>query len=502
MRAKAAILASVLGLIIFMQSAVLAEINIPAQYGTIKEAYSQEGAAQAAGKTIICIQDAHCNYEAQKNSAMILEYLAREYKLKLIMVEGGSGDVNLSFLRGYADKKSRKEVAEKYLKDGKISGEEYLDIISDYPLELYGVEDETLYNAHLTSFEQTDSLKIEALKYLEGLSRTIESLKPFIYSEELKRLEQMQKRYEDKSVSLNEYCQFLKEAAVSKGLNPEIYPQVSTFAEVSRLEKEIDFPTAEAQRNSFIKALAGQIDQAELKELIARSEEFKAKKIAPSDYYSYLEYKAKDRIDIARDYPQLKAYIDYINLSKGIKAEGLVKEIAGLEDKIKETYFTDEKQKELDNISRYVRILTRILNLELTPEEYAYFQANKENFLTASWTEFLSRNCREYNLSGQPVASTLIDDNLKELEAFYELGAEREKAFVRNAERKLDGSGEKIAVLITGGFHTPGVTAGLKEKGYSYMVVAPVITEKGDSNVYFSVLRGKKNQPEEALSEE
>jgi hypothetical protein len=82
------------------------------------------------------------------------------------------------------------------------------------------------------------------------------------------------------------------------------------------------------------------------------------------------------------------------------------------------------------------------------------------------------------------------------------LGVAREEAFIKNIVAKLQESGEKIAVLITGGFHTPGITPLLKEMGYSYMVVAPVITQKSDSSIYFSVLRGEKDRLEEAINEE
>ena len=109
-------------------------LNIPANYGTVKETFDAALLNQNTKPLIIHIQDAHCNYEAQKNMSGLLKYLVNEYGLKLIMVEGGSGDVSLSSLRGYADKNTRIEVAERYLKEGKISGEEYLDIISDQPL--------------------------------------------------------------------------------------------------------------------------------------------------------------------------------------------------------------------------------------------------------------------------------------------------------------------------------------------------------------------------------
>ncbi len=90
------------------------------------------------------------------------------------------------------------------------------------------------------------------------------------------------------------------------------------------------------------------------------------------------------------------------------------------------------------------------------------------------------------------VNSNIIDDNLKQLEDFYKLGVAREEAFIKNIVNKMDQTNQKLAVLIAGGFHTPGVTRMLKDKSCSYVVITPVITKRIDSSAYFSVLRGEK----------
>ena len=488
-------------LLLSVARASIPKIHIPAQYGTIKEIYDAETTQQDTGKIIIHIQDAHCNYEAQKNMAGVLEYLVKEHNLKLIMVEGGSGNVNLSFLRAYSDEKARVEVADKYLKAGKISGEEYLDIVSDYNLDLYGIEDEALYDAHLASFEKVDSIKEEGLRYLEGLANIIKNLKPYIYTEELRQLEKKSSDYADKVVSLAEYCQYLKEIAYKKGLNLNEFPHLTAFSETARLEKEIDFQQAESERNAFIKYIANFLDETQVKKLINKSQEFKAKKLTSQEYYSFLQAIGEKKLDLQHDYPQLYAYITYITVSKDINAPSLLKEVTVIEEKIKEACFINTDQRKLNEISKSLQILTKILNLELTPEEYKYFKANQANFLTASWVDFLTENCRRYNLAIQPTTSSVIDENLSMLDEFYQLGVAREKAFIKNAVDKMNESGQNLAVLITGGFHTPGVTRMLKDKGYSYIVVAPVITKKSDSSVYFSVLRGGKKQLEEAINE-
>lgn len=473
--------------------------NIPSQYGTIKESFKTTGNQQDVERTIIHIQDAHCNYEAQKNMAGLLEYLVKEQNLKLIMVEGGSGNVNLSFLRSYADEKARIEVADKYLKEGKISGEEYLDIVSDYPIELYGIEDEALYDAHMAAFEQVDSFREEGLRYLENLTHIVKNLKPLIYTEELRQLEEKKSKYDDKAISLVEYCQYLNEMANKKNLELKDYPHLTAFCEIARLEKEIDFQEAESERNAFIKDLAKLLDEKGVQGLINKTQDFKAKKITQEEYYSFLKTVGDQKLDLKQNYPQLNAYIKYVTISKDVNAADLLKEVSVIEEKIKVASFTNADQRRLNEIAKSSQILSKILNLELTPEDYEYFKANRLQFLTSSWVSFLTEKCSSYNLQMQASTSNLIDENLNALDGFYQLGVEREKAFIKNMVNKMNESGEKLAVLITGGFHTPGITQMLKDKGYSYVVATPVITQKSDSSIYFSVLRGEKRRLKESF---
>jgi len=480
-------------------TSVVKTINIPSLFGNVKEVFDIQDTTPAdtqnanMGKTIIHIQDAHCNYEAQKNMANLLDYLVKENNLKLIMVEGGSGNVNLEFLRNYADKKAREGVADKYLKLGKISGEEYLDIVSDYPLDLYGVEDEALYEAHLDVFHKVDAVREEGLKYLEDLSKVVSALKPHIYSEEVKYLESAKKNYEDKTLSLGEYCGYLKNIAANKGFDLKSYPFLSAFAELARLEKEVDFKQAEAQRNEFIEKLGSLLNEKQAKAVVDKSQDFKAGNVNPGEYYSFLkDLAAKKRINLEQNYPQLSAYIHYINENKKIDVAALLKEVGSLEEKIKEALFANADQKKLYEISKSLDVLKGVVSLELTPEDYGYFKANRPDMSTSSWISFLSDNCSKYNLAVQPTASGIIDGNLDKFDEFYKLGSDREQAFIRNIVKKMDESGEKLAVFIAGGFHTPGMTQMFKEKGYSYAVVTPSITKKTDSSVYLSVLRSER----------
>lgn len=481
--------------LIFIYSAFtstpLKNFQIPSQFGTIKEVFEAPN-GQPSGPIIIQIQDAHCNYEAQKNLAGILDYLAREKKLRLIMVEGGSGDVSLSFLRTFADKKAREEIADKYLRDGKISGEEYLDIISDYDLELFGIEDPVLYDTNLDSFLNIEGYKEQGLKDADNLKEVVEALKPHIYNTQLLQLDEKKANFEKKSLSLADYCAFLQELAGQKAIKLDGYKQLKSFRDSSTLEKTIDFKQAETERGLYIKELAKKLEGAAVKDLIAKTQAFKDKKISAQEFYDYLRSAAQDKLDLKKDYPRFDAYMLYVSAGKNIDAEALIKEISSLENEVRGSLFVNNDERSLSGISHAVDMLVRFLKLDLTPAEYESMQADRSDYMTAAWISFLVDNCRRYQLALRPEASGIIDDNFDKLDSFYKVGIDREQAFLKNIKHKIDSSKDSFAVVITGGFHTAGLSKMFQQEGYSYAVVTPSISKKGDPDVYFSILKQDK----------
>jgi len=478
------------------------DLKIPGEFGTVREVFEPKGEAPNVGKTIIQIQDAHCNYEAQKNMVRILEQLIRENNLRLILVEGGGGDVSLSFLRNYGDKKKREEVADDYLRRGEISGEEYLDISSDFDIELFGIEDEALYDDNLNNFLQFDSMRQQAIGELESLNFIVAGLKPYLYNSELLDLEARTSGYAKKEISLVDYCGYLEETAAKENLDLADKTNFTSFLESAKLEKQIDLKLSESQRNEFIKALAKMLDEQGVKELISKTQDFKDRKISAAVFYAFLRNKSAGKIDMQRDYPQLDSYIRYIASSDNLDAQALLKEVGLIEKLISKNLFVKNDQRQLYEIAESLDIIGKLINLGLTPEEYDFFKQNKKNLVTSSWIGFLTDNCRRYNLAGLPAASDTIDNNLEQFEKFYTLGVGREKAFIKNIRDKMEESKDTLAVLITGGFHTPGISRLLNEAGYSYAVVTPAVTGKSDNSIYLSVLRGQEYSDLEKYSEE
>ena len=128
---------------------VLRTLEIPDDIGYIREVHVPNSPND---QLLITIQDLHCNYEAQKNIAKILDFLTSTYQLRVINVEGGSGKIDTTFYKELPDDKVKEQVADYFLREARINGTEYFAINTKKDIALYGAEDEKYYDKNLQAF--------------------------------------------------------------------------------------------------------------------------------------------------------------------------------------------------------------------------------------------------------------------------------------------------------------------------------------------------------------
>jgi hypothetical protein len=467
-------------------------ISIPDGAGHIVEGYTAPG---AAGRVIIHIQDIHTNYEAQKNLSKMLESLIKENGLKLIMVEGGWGNVSLSYLRSYATPDRRHEVAEEYLEDGKISGEEYLDIISDYDIQLEGIEDEALYKANLDVFFEIEQFRNQAAEDLGPLLDVITQLKKKIYSPQLIELEKAKREYDNEQIALADYYAYLDMMAAKTMQGRVGYPNFDRFMGIVKSEREIQFPAVEKERAALIERLSKKLSKQDLTALVTKSLEFRLNKMTPLQYHDYLVETARKAGEHVEQYKNLGKYIEYIRAHETIDTAVLFEEADSLLRSIEEVLIKNQHQRKLYSISRSAQILNNFLDLKLVPNDFLYYKQNRNVFLTAGWIDFLRQQAEHNKMRATNInPAPNLDRNLSTLVRFYDLANERDDAFVQNAIRLMGQDDAAIAVLIAGGFHTPNLKQKLKECGISYIVVAPHTTQQTDPEQYRYILKYKSGR--------
>lgn len=475
---------------------IIKNLFIPECYGTITERWNNGNNK----KFIINIQDAHCNYEAQHNISRILEVLVRNYRdygLDLVGVEGAKGDLDLGKYGKYKDEKAKGKALDLYVKKGYVTGPEYLNITkyNKLPFGIYGIEDGELYLENFISFRETWGNMKEIEYFIDEITEIIEELKKRIYSKELLEFDKKCSEYEGNKISLIEFIGYLSnQKPVTSNQKPDPCPawvprrnqkNFNLILRLIELEKEIDFNIVEKEREGLLRELKKNLPREGLGILIKISLEYRLGKIPHVEYYKYLGKYIHTH--------HLHKYIHLLKLKSKIDSDGLFNEIEEIIRNIKGNLFQNEIQRRLDSISYKMRILKKLFNLELSRNELDYYERNKGGFDISEIIDFIKIQCGIYNINVPNLLFTCglinkIRGNLLPASNFYRIAIVRDKALVENLLLKMDMENKDNAVIITGGFHTNGVTRFLKEKGIGYIVITPKITKKQLGNPYLSIM--------------
>ncbi len=461
-------------------------LRVPVQHGSLKETHA------AREPIIIHIQDAHANYEAQKHLAGILEHLIQRHGLGLILVEGGSRNDSLSYMRAYAPLEKRKQVAEEFLMSGKISGENYLDLTTDYDFTVYGIEKPELYDQNMEAFFSVEKAQPPALAAIKGFREAVDRMKGLLYPEEVKQLELRELEVKEGRIPLAAHYQQLADEAGKRKVSVEEkeYPNLMRFLNASRLEKEMDFKAVEVERTRFLEALTKSLPKLQMDQLLGQSLELKKGLITPASFYGIL--KRHFRPGQEAQYPVLARYISYLELFEGIDHASLFTEVEKVSERVKDSHFKEKSQRKLAQVAKDVGVLGDLLELKLTPDSYDYYRTHRAEFKPDQWADALralgsaQKPPLTFALTPGPLSAAIPS-----MSSFYEVARERDVAMVDNAMKQIQEFKVPFAVLIAGGFHTPAFERILRDRKVSYAVVAPKVGKvtTADTEKYHRVLK-------------
>lgn len=466
----------------------LLELKIPSSWGIIRDSFDA-----GTDKVIINIQDAHANFEAQENIAKILDRLASTYALKLVTLEGAFGAINTSALSAFPDRELRRDVALYFLKEGKISGAEYLAINSDYGLKLYGVEDFQSYLDNLQSFYRAQDFKQEATQYISTMNKALNEIKPYIYNEELSKINNAKIARQSNKISFSQYVVRLAQLLKEFSLPIDEYPTFVELQEAVEIEQKVDFVKADQERAQLIADLSESLNTKEdLAELVDKSLNFKKGILGSAAYTNFLKDLAfKVRLNLG-PYPNFGVYADYINRYEQVANEKLFEEINSIEARLRNTAYTDDDQRQLDRLYRHLDVLNKLVNLTMLTEDIEYFLANRDEINMDEFTGFiLSQADKQGIVINLPAEVAYLDVYLPIWAEFYEFANKRDASLVENTLRLMNADNVDYAALVTGGFHTEKLTKILKTKNISYLVVTPRIS-KHDVAPYLEIMKGRK----------
>jgi len=472
---------------------------LPPALGTVKEIHNGN-----SDKVVFYIQDAHCNFEAQKNISDIIEKLVKEKKLKLVALEGSTGYIDTAIFTSFPDEKVRKEVSTYFMRKGRINGAEFYAINSKEKenVILCGIENKDYYAENLNAYRSIIPKKELVNKAARELQGILEELKKYIYSAELVEFDRTVKAHNRDEMEFALFCKFLDSKCIAYKVDIAKFNNFSNLIKTMKLEEKIDFNKTENERKEIITALVSKDNKEKNSEIFQKSLLFKIGHIEPVEFYAFLlDTAKKNRIDTAK-FENLNLYYTYLVEYKKIDTFSLFNEIYAIEELAKESLFTSEPQRKLDILDKNIKIFIGMLDISLSKKEVEYFFKNKDTFAASEFVSFIETQCANYGIQFAINENIYImDEMLPSFEIFYTMADKRDDEMVKNLSNKMLENSVNRAVLLTGGYHTDNITAMLRNAGISYIIIAPTITNPDAPNPYLEIISGKKNTLEEALVE-
>ncbi|MBI1978276.1 MAG: hypothetical protein HYS55_05945, partial [Candidatus Omnitrophica bacterium] len=490
--------------------------RIPSEIGVIKSAFQG-----TQDRLVVHIQDAHVNEEAQRNIARVIDYMNKTIPPPplssptqwgeerrgglLVAVEGASGDLDTTLFAAFPDEEARTAVADYYLREGVLTGPEHIAITKLPKLKLFGAEETQVYEQNRKAFLDSLEFKDRSIHALSEIRLRLDQISRFVFSNELRRLRDEHTGFVKEKSYLSHYVRYLVELSDTLNVSSYPYRQMESFLNLVKLEKEIDFDKAEKEIDLLIGDLKKILDREELSRFVTNSIQFRLKKMTRAEYYGYLEDKVSGHSEAEAKYQNVLKYLNYTRSYEAIGIE-LFTEIDQLEEAIKNKLFRNESEVKLDRLYRFLDILDHIFDFSLTKDDVDYFYTYRDEFKADTFRSFVGQEAQKANQTlSLPVGIRVIDQDLPKIEEFYKAALKRDKILIHRAHQKMVQESRKTAVIVTGGFHTPGIERYLKEQDISYLVVTPriakAIDEQKEARLYEAAMRSLPTRLEQMLTE-
>lgn len=478
-----------------LQKTLFSEYFVPETAGTINEFWVPKGMdknALSSSKLLIHVRDAHCNYEAQTNISKIIDNFVKTNGVDFVALEGAEGTVDYSLLNAYPDYTVRSEVSDYFMKEGRLSGAEYANINADKPYTLFGAEKISVYDSNLNNFRDTLTYKESGLEFVGQIKEALASLRSNMYTPELKEIEEMSDLYNNREISFVDYCQYLYNLPAAEDIRSG-YKNFALLMEAIRVQDLINFAQIDAEKTELVNELARKVTREDLNTLTRATIDFRRGKLSTAKYYQTLEILAKESGLNLASFRNLRPYMVYLNVYEQIDSAELFKEKETLESEIKRSLFKNLDQARLDKLSKNAEILEKIFSVRLTNADLKYFQDFRSDFTAWEFKNFIQEQAPKYNLTFNiDYTNDPLEKYLPKLEAFYNEAKTRDILLAENAMAQMDLEGKNVGVLVSGGFHTAGITEHLRSQNIAYMVVTPRILREDVNNPYLNLISGGK----------
>lgn len=495
------------------------ELVIPPGIGTVIEAYhgpratgherrgpeSVDRGPWTVDRLVVLIQDAHSVPDAQRSLEKLIEYLQEKYGVSTVALEGAQGKLDPTLFRLFPDEKKRKEIFNAHLDSGELSGAAAASVLSSHKADYVGIEDWKLYQegvqAFLAGLEKQAGINTQR----EALSAQLKALKEKYYSAEALDFDAKLSAWDHGQNNFSEFLNYLAKYDVPSTNNSVL----GTLFKTLRQEKEGLDPILEDE----IKTLARQLDQS-IKDGPQRAQLNALKQASRTGHVS----RAALAYELQKYFPEgqkisaeLQQVMEDHRKLVAVKGPEFSKELEVFLDRVREKLFVTPEAKAVAALDSRLRLLEKLVRFELSRSEWEQIRATCHGPRVTKETRGVAQGPRDEmkDFEGFSIRMDELQNMIGVYFSFYEIAEKREAVFSKRivalAEKgfsRSDARGRmdqergpwsvaRGTIVVTGGFHTPGLAVQLKEQGIPYAVVSPAIKEIPQDNRYFDQMQGK-----------
>ncbi|MBI4399104.1 MAG: protein kinase, partial [Candidatus Omnitrophica bacterium] len=450
---------------------------------------------------IIQIQDAHANPTAQKNIAKIIEHYKRHSGVEYVLVEASAAHLDATYLEWTKNPQLNQRMKEHLVRTGEMTGADIYLFEQGNKIRFSGIENADLYRKNL-----------ESLRAVYGENKNIESVLKTRRAELENQISRKGNGAFTKALHI--VLQWDQQTDVSKSLSQlnelgkkqlgrdmrdakeqRRFPSLMRLLRLKEEQNKINFEQAkreweEIKRSSVVSRQSSEnllttddprpTTFAELDEFFSGNDSQLNPRFALEQLYGALE--AQDFH--FRQYPAFTAYMKSRMDQSEIDAAGLAKEIeTWLREMSSALAKSDDEKKLLRKVQEF-RMLRKLLRLELTREEWgSHCQSDPERSEgeESSLHQTLGSAKRKHSLRlatqilRPAIGGPQNDNAINSAFHFYRLAEARDAAFIENIERIAREKKLSKIIVVTGGFHTLGLTRKYAVNQSSYIVVSPKV---------------------------
>lgn len=474
---------------------VSAPIAVPEELGRLR--HFQRGSGDSL---VVNIQDAHASLPAQKSIAAILESLSKNYDLKMVGLEGSSGEVDTRAVSAYPEKEARRAVAESLLADTKISGAEFFRIVSAEPAELVGVEDEALYARNIEAYKDLLKRSEKIRPRLDRLAEAALLLEKAVYSPAHEAFERTFRRYRSGGEP-EEFWDAFDQGAREAGFDWNAHPEPAAWKRLKDLERGIDFKQAETERQDLLRMLAGKLGAAERRPWTDRLQAFRSGKTPAARFHRELLERALPLAADPSAYAALKNYVEYAEGFERLDALTLGQAIEAAGWEIEEKLAQADGSRVLSLRLRAFEITRKFFDASLGPSDDRFFREHPGLFDIGTLSSSIRGRLGAEHAGSSPADDAELAEAFERAKEFYQAVRRRNESMVENLTARMREKGVRVAALVSGGFHSDDLSGLLAARRVSHVVVMPAFAPGKDSRPYVAVITERGSYLDRALRE-